>query len=197
MLGMSICIGFCDDSRKMMADPEELLTESSFFRYAGVVSAAMEGIRRRLKSPESAALYDAFFGYVAEGRERGQQAFADYLGEYRNALEQALGEDAGGAVELLSGGPALPPDAEAYDPDARAFLGRLVLSGEIVSRDRSAQVFQGLGWLSSVLKRYVMEMRGVKPEYVPAFQFALDVTMKIGGYCGETYQGGPPFGFAV
>jgi hypothetical protein len=193
---MSVEIGFYDKEEGEFEELEPLFNTPGLFAFAKALTFSMEHIRIRNEEPTCARGYDAFYKYLNERRDIGEGAFTKFCEGIARIQTEMYGEgEVEKAYDMATGGPVRQPRVEDYDPDVRAFLGRLILSGEIVDENTAELVFWALFWPASIIKVHRDNMEAEDHEALPAYNFAWESMHKIAEYAEAAYTGGRSFGF--
>ena len=102
---------------------------------------------------------------------------------------EELGDDA----TDLEGNPPIMPEGEEFDADAKAFIGRLILSDKPVTQDEAPVMLNALIWVGVICKRFIDLYETGVPESVEPFEFVMNCMRSIAGYCETTAEYGNPF----
>lgn len=193
---MNFQIGYYDEEHDEFEAAEDFLGHGQIFYLAEVLSEVMPAVRQ--PDPEDAptrAAFDAFTAYLSTGREAGDQAFREYYDFFFGPDEEPEATAKGETPEFTADEPLMIPRAEDFDPDARAFIGKLILNRKVVSPEEATTLAGGLIWLGAVLKRQWTECEQANPESREQYQFALDAISLVADYAMGAVELGRSFGF--
>lgn len=191
-----IQIGILSETGDSLEDAEPFLDFTSFFALAGILSRIMELVRQR-EDGENGLGHDAFFAYLPFDREANEARFVEYCESVRQNFEKLERQLGASPAALLTGSKLIKPEIENYDPDIRAFMGRLVLSGEPVTPETAAVLMAASGWLMTILDRLILQYVDEDPDLTGHLQFAENVLAGVAAFCEEAIQGGRSIGFSL
>ena len=172
---MTIYLETIDPAAGQASAREALLTTPQTLALAKILSTILPELRC-IENPEIQYLANCFQDYLRVDSDLHERVFDAY---YEDAMAAHHSADA-----------AAPPDAEAgaLDPDARVFLGRLLLSSEIVTPVLANQMAPILGLLCGVISQYETQARRDQPVLVGPLRFAYRVMRTIALACDRAIE---------
>lgn len=185
---MAIHVGVYNEAKEQYEEMEEFLGAPSFLYFAEILSKIMDSAREP-EEGEAKDYREAFLSYLNEEREENESFFAAYC-DFISRAGEALSAGRGAPEEPIA------PAPEEFDPDARAFLGRLVISDEVVTPQLAGRLFYAVIWLGLVLKRYILHFEEQDPSVVPHLQFASEQIQRIAAYCERALEESVSFKFS-
>ena len=179
---MNIYIELINNETGETDEREVLLTTPQTIAVARILSSIFPEIQN-IENPEIQFLAEGLFEYIHADSELHERSFAAFCEEV--AAEMARSGDETSTInspeENESGFAGLDP--MNFNHDVRAFLGRLLLSEEIVTPAQANQMSPFLGLICGLLSQYETEARRTQPELATPFRFAYRAMSMIAKTC--------------
>jgi hypothetical protein len=156
---------------------EVLLTPPQTVAVARILSSVFSELHS-IDNPEIQYLAEGLYEYINADEELHEKSFAAFCDEVAAEIPEINSDD---SKENASG--FAPLDPMNFDHDVRVFLGRLLLSGEIVTPAQANQMSPFLGLICGLLSQYETEARRSQPDLVTPFRFAYRAMSMIAKTC--------------
>lgn len=126
----------------------------------------------------SAVYRGNFFAYLNREREGGEEAFARCISFIRgwvdSGVAQIVTNTSYDAEELLQ---------KEFDPDVKAFLGKLLASGAAIDRSAVDEIMGALLWVGSALAECRENLTPENSKQAEVVDLAADVFGSVGLHC--------------
>lgn len=187
---MTIDIGFIEGGE--LDKPEQFLSVGRFYNLAQVLGIVVEHAHN-IDNEQMKEWMAPFIEYVGQDRMHSEEQFAKYCA-FTTSVAAALQtrDDVEISEVELDTLRAEPGD---FHEDVRAFLGRLILSGEATAPEQADQITSFVG-VSCALIAAMKKNEADKPDVIEALDAAFEDMGKLGGYCEASVENKRPFGFS-
>lgn len=155
---------------------EAILSGAQMIALARILNVVLPEVRG-LEQPEIQYLANCLQDYHRVDSDLHDRQF---LAFYDDAIA-AENPNAAGAQSPIA-------DSATIDPEVRAFLGRLMLSGEIITPVLANQLAPILGLVCGLISQYETQARRDQPAIVPPLRFAYRVMHAIALACDHALE---------
>ena len=167
---MSIDVYYCkeeQDGWQLTSDGEEFATVAEFFNFTHMLGQMIELLKTDDLPDELKEVRDSFNSFIDEDREQYDKSFEGYC-----EFVQELAVDYASRQSNPEGVKYLDVEPENFQPDVRAFLGRLVLNEEPITPQKVEQFISALGALAGLLKTHQEHYKKEDPDVAAALENA-------------------------
>ncbi len=185
---MGIDVAFCNGPE--LAEGEELTEGEQIASVGGFYNLVMMmgNVFEPARAVDIPAVKEAMVEFdvlIEEIREAGDSNFAGYCAFTTQAAKQV--KDMGGDAASIAGGP-IAADPSQFHPDARAFLGRLILNDQPISPELCGRAAPFVGISLGLFSAWRDQCAEDQPEASAAMGAAFDVLDIIRNYMDQAFE---------
>ena len=180
-MGIEIC---CLNQIKEPGRPDHrdhLLSVPDFFFVAALLSSMAEALRTEPEDSDQKEAREGFFVYLNKDREESEKRFKAYC-EFTARSNAVLERQFGIVKDLVTGQPLIKPHIEDFDPDVRAFLGRLILDREPRGKAQAVETILAMLWPGGLAHSFALDRLASEPKTAEKFEFVYNLFTKISEY---------------